>query len=77
MLPDVTSLMALTQPELFTTKQAAADVETSGEVCSGATIFDRRNVPTWPANVEVAYDVNTAGVLDALLTSLERAAAAE
>lgn len=76
-LPDVTTLLALTQPELFTTKQAAVDVETAGEICSGTTVFDRRNVPTWAANVEVAFDVNPAGVLDALLTSLERAAAAE
>jgi purine nucleosidase len=77
MLPDATTLLALTQPELFTTKQAAVDVETAGEICSGATIFDRRNVPQWTANVEAALDVNPAGVLDALLTSLERAAAAE
>jgi inosine-uridine nucleoside N-ribohydrolase len=77
MLPDVMTLLALTQPELFTTKHAAVDVETSGEITSGATVFDRRNVPKWATNVDVAIDVNSAGVLDALLTSLERAAAAE
>lgn len=77
LLPDVTALLALTQPELFSTKRLGVDVETGGEITAGAMICDRRNVAQWQANLDVAVDVNSAGVLDSLLTSLEQAAAAE
>jgi purine nucleosidase len=73
-LYDVIAVLAVTHPELFTTERAAADVETAGEITAGATVFDRRAIGAASPNVDVAVDVNTAGVLDALLTGLERAA---
>ncbi len=73
----LTALLALTQPELFSTKRLGDDVETAGEITAGALICDRRNIAQWQANLDVAVDVNAAGVLDSLLTSLEQAAAAE
>jgi len=76
-LPDVVGVLALTHPELFTTQPAAVDVETTGELTLGASVFDRRMPALWTPNVEAAVDVNAAGVVDALLTGLERAAAAE
>jgi purine nucleosidase len=76
-LPDVVAVMALTHPELFTTQPSAVDVEVSGEITSGATVFDRRSPARWSPNVYVALEVNAAGVLDALLSGLEHAAAAE
>lgn len=76
-LPDVVGVLALTHPELFTTQPSAVEVETSGELTLGASVFDRRMPALWTPNVEVAVDVNAAGIVDALLTGLERAAAAE
>jgi inosine-uridine nucleoside N-ribohydrolase len=76
-LPDVVAVLALTHPELFTTQPAAVDVETSGEIASGATVYDRRTPTRWTSNVYTTLDVNAAGVLDAVLSGLERAAAVE
>jgi inosine-uridine nucleoside N-ribohydrolase len=72
-LHDAVALLAVTHPELFTTQQAAVDVETAGELTSGQTVFDRRHVTQAAANADVATDVNVAGVIDAILTGLERA----
>lgn len=73
---DVVAVLALTHPELFTTQRMAVDVETAGELTAGAAVCDRRAMGAATPNVDVAVDVNAAGVLDALLTGLERAAAA-
>lgn len=74
-LHDAVALLAVTHPELFATQHAAVDVETSGELTAGATVFDRRPEPQWNANCDVATDVNVAGVIDAIISGLERAAA--
>ena len=68
---------ALLQPDLFTTRRAAVDVEIAGELTTGATVFDRRSRPQWTGTLDVAVDVNETGAYDALLTGLERAAAVE
>lgn len=73
-LHDVVAVLAVTHPELFTTRRLAVDVETSGDLTAGAMICDRRNFGGAAAAIDVAVDVNAAGVLDALLTGLERAA---
>lgn len=73
-LHDAVALLGLTNPELFTTQRAAVDVETAGELTAGATIFDRRHEPQWSPNCDVAIDVNVAGVVDAIVSGLERAA---
>jgi purine nucleosidase len=77
LLPDVVAVLAVTHPELFTTQPATVDVETAGELTSGASVFDRRVRPAISHNVYAALDVNTSGVYDALLSGLERATAAE
>lgn len=73
-LHDVTAVLAVTHPELFTTRRMAVDVETSGDLTAGAMICDRRAFGGANPSIDVAVDVNAAGVLDALLTGLERAA---
>lgn len=73
-LHDAVAVLYVGHPELFQTQQAWVDVETTGELTSGATVFDRRGRSIATANVDVAVDVNEAGILDALLTGLERAA---
>ena len=55
---DTIALMAVTNPELFTTQDMAGDVEVRGDLTIGATVFDRRRVPAWRHNMEVATDMD-------------------
>ncbi|MCE5266455.1 MAG: nucleoside hydrolase [Planctomycetaceae bacterium] len=68
---DTLTLMAAVRPELFTTKPMAGDVETQGELTIGQTIFDRRRVPAWRHNMEVAVEMQKEAVIDAILTGLK------
>ena len=56
--------MAVTHPELFVMEEMAGDVETEGELTTGATVFDRRRVPAWRHNMEVAIDMQNADKRD-------------
>ena len=67
---DTVTLMAVVCPELFTTKSMAGDVETRGELTAGATIFDRRRVPAWRHNMEVAVDMHKDAVIEAIIRGL-------
>lgn len=71
---DSVALMAALHPELFTMQEMAGDVETSGELTVGATVFDRRRVPAWRHNMEVAVDMQTEKVVDAMIRRLSAAA---
>jgi inosine-uridine nucleoside N-ribohydrolase len=64
--------MAAMHPELFETRELAGDVETLGELTTGATIFDRRpeHRATTTANMEVALDVDANAVRDAIVRGL-------
>ena len=67
---DSIGLMAAIHPELFTTEEMAADVETKGELTSGATVFDRRHVPAWRHNMDVAVDMDKPKVIEKMIRSL-------
>ena len=67
------ALLALIQPELFETVEMAGDVETRGELTSGATVFDRRGKPSWPVNMEVAVDVDAAAAKDCIVRAFAEA----
>jgi inosine-uridine nucleoside N-ribohydrolase len=69
---DTVTLMAAVHPELFTTKSMAGDVETQGELTLGATVFDRRRVPAWRHNMEVATDMQKEAVIEAILRGLAK-----
>ena len=69
---DTVTLMALLRPDLFTTKSMAGDVETQGELTVGATVFDRRRVPAWRHNMEVAVEMQKDAVIEAILSNLKR-----
>ncbi|MDD3587640.1 MAG: nucleoside hydrolase [Thermoguttaceae bacterium] len=49
---------ALTRPGLFKAGLAAVEIETTGTLTRGATVFDRRIPPQWSANVELFSNVN-------------------
>jgi inosine-uridine nucleoside N-ribohydrolase len=72
-LHDAIALLAAVQPELFDTTEMAGDVETTGELTTGATIFDRRPKSDWRSNMEVATEVDAAAARDCIVRSLARA----
>jgi purine nucleosidase len=71
---DSVALMALTNPELFTMQPMAGDVEIMGELTLGATVFDRRRVPAWRHNMEVAVEMDTAKVVEQIVQRFRAAA---
>jgi purine nucleosidase len=73
---DAVALAAVTQPGLFTMEEMAGDVETMGELTVGATVFDRRRVPAWRHNMEVAVRTDAAAVVEQIVGGLNAAAAA-
>lgn len=72
-LQDAVAMLAAIHPELFETQEMAGDVEISGELTTGATIFDRRQIPGWRANMEVAINTDAAAVTDSILRGLRHA----
>ena len=75
-LHDTVGFVAALHPELFTTERMAADVETQGELTTGAIVFDRRPVPQWRHNLYVATKVDVAGVMDVVIRGIAEAARA-
>ncbi len=63
-LNELVALAAISQPRLFESEPMAVDVETSGELTRGMTVFDRRGIPNWQTNIDVLTEVDAQGVLD-------------
>ena len=72
-LPDAVALASVLHPELFRTEDLWGDVETSGEITTGATIFDRRPNCPQRANLEVALECEASAVADAIIRGLSEA----
>lgn len=71
-LHDAVALAFVARPDLFTTEEFSGDVETSGELTTGMTVFDRRR--TAPRRgFEVIVAVDAAGVRDWIIAGLENA----
>lgn len=69
-LQAVVAWLAAAQPELFRMTEMTGDVETRGELTTGATIFDRRpNVPG-RADMEVALEVDVKDAHQAIRAGL-------
>lgn len=69
-LHDTVALVAALHPELFTPEALGGDVETSGELTLGATVFDRRDIAEWRSNMDVVTSADTAAVMDCILRGL-------
>jgi len=63
-LMEIVALCAVARPRLFSSRPMAVDIETSGELTAGTTVFDRRVAQRQPNNIEVLTDVDAQGVLD-------------
>lgn len=72
-LPEAVAVVAAVHPELFDTQELFGDVEISGELTAGATVFDRRPNAMELPNMEVAVDVDVVGVADCLVRALLQA----
>jgi purine nucleosidase len=68
----VVALLNVLQPELFVSEEIAGDVETSGNIAEGATVFDRRVKPLWRNNMEVAMTVDATAAKDCIVRGLRR-----
>lgn len=75
-LHDVVALAAVLEPEHFEFAEMAGDVETRGELTLGATVFDRRPIPRWRRNMDVAMKMDSGKVFDCVLNSLALAGSA-
>ncbi|MGY8767932.1 MAG: nucleoside hydrolase [Pirellulales bacterium] len=69
-LKDVIALVALLQPELFSTTAKAGNVETSGEITNGVTVFDRRISRDWKLNMDVATSVEVSAAKDCVIRGM-------
>ncbi len=69
-LYDPVALLAVTEPELFTWQEMAADVETTGRLTRGTTVFDRRSPREWSFNMEVAQSVDADVALQQVVRQL-------
>lgn len=70
---DAVALVAALHPELFGTHDLNGDVETSGELTTGVTVFDRRESSHSRGNIEVALEVDAAAVADCIVRGLAEA----
>ncbi|MGD0900806.1 MAG: nucleoside hydrolase, partial [Thermoguttaceae bacterium] len=71
---DTVALMAVAYPDLFTCQGMAGEVETMGELTTGMTVFDRRRIPAWRHNMEVATDLQKDQVIQKIIEGLNDAA---
>lgn len=63
-LAEIVALAAVTQPRLFERESMSVDVEVSGQLTRGMTVFDRRGTRQWQTNLDALTSVDTQGVLD-------------
>jgi inosine-uridine nucleoside N-ribohydrolase len=71
---DSIAMASVIHPGLFTLKPMAGEVETMGELTAGMTVFDRRRVPAWRHNMEVATEMHKEQVIEQIIRGLNRTA---
>lgn len=73
-LQAVLPILMLVEPMLFGWEEMAGDVEITGELTRGATVFDQRVPSQWRANMEVATTIDAEAAADAFYHCLKYAA---
>ena len=71
-LQELVALSVAIHPKLFEQQPMAVDVEISGEITRGATVFDRRGIQQWQTNIHVATEIDAQGVVDYLTQVITR-----
>ena len=69
-LNDAVGMLAMLEPELFEFESMAGQVEIDGQLTRGVTVFDRRSVPEWRNNMEVATSISRDAVIPNILDRL-------
>ncbi len=72
-LHDAVALLAACQEELFEMEEMAGDVETSGDLTTGVTVFDRRPNREWRRNMEVATHIDAVSARDCIMRGFAHA----
>lgn len=71
---DLVTYMVATHPEWAESAEMAGDVETEGHLTRGMTVFDRRDVPAWPRNIDVVTKIDVRRMIREILAGLNEAA---
>ncbi len=72
--PEAVAVVAALHPELLATQSLHCEVETTGSITRGATVFDRRRqLAAGHPNVDVVTEIDTQAVIDSLLRTLKSA----
>ncbi len=73
-LPAVTALAVAARAGKFQTEHVVLDVETSGDLTSGATLIDARPFRTSQTNAEIVTEVDASAVIDYFCRGVRRIA---
>ncbi len=68
---DAIGVVMAIHPELFVSEPMSGDVEVTGDLTYGATVFDRRSKPDSQPNMEVVTEMDVAAVRDCLLRGVK------
>ena len=69
---DTVALLAVCCPELFGMQEMSGDIELSGELTTGMTVFDRRPHAAAQHNMEVAMEMDNEKVVERIVQGLNR-----
>ncbi len=72
-LHSVVALLALTEPEMFESVEKACRVETNGNLSTGATVFDEREIPDWRKNMDVVTAIDSEATAEQIMMRLAKA----
>lgn len=67
------AVLTAAYPTTVRTEAMCGDVETSGELTHGVTVFDRRDAPVGEPNVDVVLSIDVDAARDAVFAALARA----
>jgi purine nucleosidase len=70
-LQDALATLVTVQADLFRTEEMAGDVEVSGSLTRGMTIFDRRVRRVWRANMDVVVGADLLELRESLVRGLK------
>lgn len=71
-LDAIVGLAVATRSDSFESRSMAIDVETSGNLTKGMTVFDKRVVSTWQTNIDVVKGIDYLGVADHFQQTIRR-----
>ncbi|QDT68882.1 Pyrimidine-specific ribonucleoside hydrolase RihA [Planctomycetes bacterium MalM25] len=70
-LPALAGVLAAKRPQLYKSRPMHGEVETSGELTHGATVFDRRDAPDSEPNLDVITSFDEEAAREAVFSALE------